>query len=384
MKIAFVIANGYAMGGTVRTVHNLARGLSAHHEVEIVSLVRKRRRPFFTPDERVHLHALHDQTEEGGRPLGRFAQARWQRRARSVIPRSEFARNKNYTSEAVSGLHHYLRATDADVVIGTRPGINLLLAAWAPKRLCVIGQEHLNLAEHKPDLLEAIDRRYHDLDGLSVLTEADRDAYQRLLGRDGDFLTVIPNALEPDVPPQAALDDSVIAAAGRLSPVKQYPKLVQAFAQVVEKHPEWSLRIYGDGDKAAQITETARRLDIEDHVTLMGKTKELPEELSKASILAVSSKVEGFGMTIVEAFSVGLPVVSFDCPHGPGEIIEHERTGLLVPAQDTEALGRSLLRLVEAREERHRMGAAALEAASRYRLVDIVPRWEEFLEHHRT
>lgn len=383
MKIAFVIANGYAMGGTVRTVYNLARGLSERHEVEIVSLARRRKAPFFKLPDGVRLWPLHDHTTEEP-TLGAFARRRWTRRVSSVVPESELKRNQNFSPEAVSGLHRYLRTTDADVVIGTRPGINLLLAAWAPKRLCLIGQEHLNLNEHKPDLVKAIERHYRNLDGLSVLTETDRDAYRRLLRRDGDFLTVIPNAVDPGEPTPSTLDEPVIAAAGRLSPVKQYPKLVEAFSQVVAEHPEWSLRIYGSGDRAAKIEEAVREHGVQDNVKLMGQTRDLTSELSKASILGVSSKVEGFGMTIVEAFSVGLPVVSFDCPHGPGEIIEHERTGLLVPPQDTEALGRSLLRLVEDREERHRMGARALEASSRYQLEGIIPRWEEFFEHHRS
>ena len=381
MRIAFVIANGYAMGGTVRTVYNLARGLSERHEVEIVSMARRRRAPFFTLPDGVRLWPLHDHTTEEP-TLGSFARRRWTRRVRSVVPESELNRNQNYTPEAVAGLHRFLRTTDADMVIGTRPGLNLLMAAWAPKRLSLIGQEHLNLNEHKPDLVKAIERYYRNLDGLSVLTESDRDAYRRLLRRDGDFLTVIPNAVDPGEPARSTLDEPVIAAAGRLSPVKQYPKLVQAFSQVVAEHPEWSLRIYGSGDRAAKIEEAARKHGVQDNVTLMGQTRDLTAELSKASILGVSSKVEGFGMTIVEAFSVGLPVVSFDCPHGPGEIIEHGRTGLLVPAQDTEALGRSLLRLVEDRKERHYMGAHALEASSRYQLDAIIPRWESFLEHH--
>lgn len=382
MKIAFVIANGYTMGGTVRTVHNLARGLSERHEVEIVSLVRRRVKPFFPLTDRVPLVPMEDRTGEK-RVMSRFSRSWWERRAAAVIPPSELARNQNFTPEAVSALHRYLKTTDADVVIGTRPGINLMLAAWSPKRLRVIGQEHLNLAEHKPDLVKAIDRRYRRMDGLSVLTEADRKAYRELLGRGDDFLTVMPNALEPGTPPQATLDEPVIAAAGRLSPVKQYPTLVKAFAHVVAEHPDWTLRIYGDGDKAAKIRETAERLGVQDNVHLMGKTKDLTSELSKASILAVSSKVEGFGMTIVEAFSVGLPVVSFDCPHGPGEIIEDGHDGLLVPPQDVEGLGRALLRLVENDEERHRMGAHALKSAERYGLEDSVARWERFLEDRR-
>ncbi|WP_017584267.1 glycosyltransferase family 4 protein [Nocardiopsis valliformis] len=384
MRIAFVIANGYAMGGTVRTVHNLARGLSARHEVEIVSLVRKRRQPFFTPADGVQLVPLSDDTDHPvvQRPRERVRE-RWAKQADKIVPKAERRRNKNFTPEAVTGLRRYLRTTKADVVIGTRPGINLLIAAWAPSRLLTIGQEHLNLEEHKPEVRKAITRAYPKLDGLSVLTKTDRAAYEKLLGASEDWLTALPNALEPDEPPRAALDEPVIAAAGRFSPVKQYPLLVEAFSHVVAEHPQWRLHIHGGGDRDEELRATIDRLGLGDHVSLRGRTTDMLGELSKASLLAVSSRVEGFGMTIIEAFSVGVPVVSFDCPHGPREIIEHGRNGLLVPPQDTKALGEALSRLVSDREERHRMGEAALASSSAYQLEDITQQWEEFLERRR-
>lgn len=384
MRIAFVIANGYAMGGTVRTVHNLARGLSARHEVEIVSLVRKRQTPFFRPADGVRLLPLSDDTEQPQvkHPRKR-ALERWDREAKRIVPKAERQRNKNFTPEAVTGLYRYLRTTKADVVVGTRPGINLLLAAWAPSRVLTIGQEHLNLDEHKPAVRKAIAKSYPKLGGLSVLTETDRAAYQELLGASEDWLTALPNALEPGEPPRSTLDDPIIAAAGRFSPVKQYPLLVEAFAHVVEEHPQWRLHIHGGGDRDEELRETVARLGLADNVSLMGRTTDMLGELSKASLLAVSSRVEGFGMTIIEAFSVGVPAVSFDCPHGPREIIDDGRNGLLVPPQDTKALGAALSRLVADREERHRMGAAALESASAYRLEDVTEQWDEFLERRR-
>ncbi|MGW5879717.1 glycosyltransferase family 4 protein [Nocardiopsis terrae] len=384
MRIAFVIANGYAMGGTIRTVHNLARGLSDRHEVEIISLVRRREKPFFPPAAGVRLVPLSDYTEN---PLvehpGERTLARWDSRAKEIVPEAERRRNKNFTPEAVTGLRRYLRTTKADVVIGTRPGINLLLAAWAPPRVLTIGQEHLNLAEHKPEVREAIAGAYPNLGGMSVLTETDRAAYEELLDVPEGWLTALPNALEPGEPPQSALDEPVIAAAGRFSPVKQYPLLVEAFAHVAADHPEWRLHIHGGGDRDTELRETVERLGLTDQVSLKGRTTDMLGELAKASLLAVSSRVEGFGMTIIEAFSVGIPVVSFDCPHGPREIIDHGRNGLLVPPQDTRALGEALSRLVSDREERHRMGAQALASASDYQLEDITEQWEEFLGRRR-
>ncbi|GAA1103247.1 glycosyltransferase family 4 protein [Nocardiopsis composta] len=390
MKIAFVIANAYGMGGTVRTVYNIAEGLAARNEVEVVSLARHREEPFFDVPPGVGLRPLADagaraeQAAAEGRAPGLSArEQRWARRAERIIPEAERRRNKSFTPPAVAGLRRYLETTDADVVVGTRPGINLLLAAWAPRRLIAIGQEHVNLGEHKPEVRDAIARLYPRLDGTTVLTEADRRAYRKLLGDSGDWQAVLPNPLPQREVPRSTQDNPIIAAAGRLSPIKQYPKLLKAFSAVAEKHPDWRLRIYGSGKEEEKLRRTIVEQGLSNQVHLMGRTKDITGELAKASLLAVSSRVEGFGMTIIEGFSVGVPAVSFDCPHGPREIIEDGRNGLLVPDQDVDALGAALLRLVEDRPLREQMAAEALRSAADYGMDDIVRRWERFLSGRR-
>lgn len=383
MKIAFLIANGYGMGGTVRTVYNLAEGLSGRHEVQIVSLVRHKEEPFFTVPEGVRLRGLtwKGGTEEGDprTRVGRLAERMSRRRTVELIGRGEARRENFYTPASTRALRRYLRGTDADVVIGTRPGINLLLARWAPRRVLTIGQEHVNLADHSKELRGLIARGYPRLDGMTVLTEADREAYRALLDAAPDWLTAMPNPLPDRDHPRSTQDNPIIVAAGRMAPVKQYPKLVEAFAVVAGKHPEWRLRVYGGGGKDGPLRRRVTALGLSNQVTLMGRVEDLTGELAKASILAVSSRVEGFGMTIVEGFSVGVPAVSFDCPHGPREIIEHGRDGLLVPDQDVDALATAMLSLVEDREERLRMGREAVRSAGRYAMGPIVERWERFI-----
>jgi glycosyltransferase involved in cell wall biosynthesis len=104
------------------------------------------------------------------------------------------------------------------------------------------------------------------------------------------------------------------------------------------------------------------------------------EALAEASVFALSSRFEGFGMVAVEAMSRGLPVVSFDCPHGPGEIVTHGRDGLLVAPEDVDGLSAALEELMVDPVRRAALGAAARRTAAAYHPDVIAAAWEALLE----
>ncbi len=102
--------------------------------------------------------------------------------------------------------------------------------------------------------------------------------------------------------------------------------------------------------------------------------------MAQASIYALSSRFEGFPLVLVEAMSKGMACVAFDCPTGPGDIIDDHRNGLLVPAKDVEGLTAALMEMVEDEELRRRCGDAALETAREYTMAAIGPKWDEMLQ----
>lgn len=115
--------------------------------------------------------------------------------------------------------------------------------------------------------------------------------------------------------------------------MKRYDLLIEAFALVAAAHPDWRLRIYGKGEEQARLRQLIEDLGLSDHAFLMGAAAPMEAEWVKGSIGATAANFEPFGMTIVEAMRCGLPVVSTDCPYGPGEIIEDGTDGLPSPSE---------------------------------------------------
>ena len=185
----------------------------------------------------------------------------------------------------------------------------------------------------------------------------------------------LPNAVPPLGGERADPAAKVAVAAGRLNSQKGFDLLIEAWKPVAEAHPDWQLRIYGRGLHREAYKRQARDAGLAGQVLLLGATRDLGAALAQGSLFVLSSRFEGFGIVVVEAMSKGLAVVSFDCPRGPGEIIDDGRDGVLVPPGDVPALSRALLEVVGDEERRRALGTAALETARRYDPATVGKEW---------
>ena len=244
-------------------------------------------------------------------------------------------------------LVRWLRSLEGGTLVTTRPAFNLLAARLAPRSVVTVGQEHQHLGVHRPRLAADIRRHYGRLDTLTVLTTQDERDYGRLLRRtharraDPEPRPAKPTDRRPTSTP------TVVVAAGRLNRQKGFDLLIDAFDRVARDHPGWRLRIYGSGPDRDALQAQIDALGAGDHIRLMGRSDRLGEAMAEGSIFALSSRWEGFGMVILEAMARGLPVVSFDCPHGPRDIIADGRDGVLVPPEDVDALAAALAALID-------------------------------------
>ena len=209
-------------------------------------------------------------------------------------------------------------------------------------------------------------------DRIIVLTYEDKESHWKGYKN----VSVIPNPISfSDIAANNTLEGKKVIAIGRLNAQKNFSSLIRSYRMVAQKHPDWILEIYGDGEQKYDLLQLIDQFDLRKQVYLRGFTSEVQRELLNASCFVLSSTFEGFGLVITEAMSCGLPVVSYACPCGPKDIISEGVDGFLVPVNDEQGLADRICRLIENEEMRKAMGKAARLKAEQYRIEKIIPMW---------
>ena len=278
-----------------------------------------------------------------------------------------------------------VRSFAPDVVVSFNDRTNVLAAlALRQRNYPLIVSERVDPRARPREAIWSALRRwtYPTADAVVVPSEGMRRWAESIVGRAP--VEVVPNACwsyDPaqDAPPDDSDRETVVLGMGRLDRQKGFDLLIDAFAQVSPRRPEWRLRIVGDGPERGALLQRASRAEIADKVEILPWTNDPTEHWRTAKVFVLSSRYEGFPNVLVEALAAGLPAIAFDCPSGPADILRSGTDGLLVEAEDAFGLAAALHRMLGDDAFRVACGRRALDVRRRFSPESVFAKWESVL-----
>lgn len=351
-----------------RVLLNKVRWLSAHgHEVVIVTTDQGRRAPFYEFPPEVRMIDLGiDYSVDNALPL-----------ARKI---TRYLRKRRLHRHRLTEL---LMRERPDITVSLYPSESSFIPAikdGSKKVLELHFNRFFRLQYGRRGLIGLIDRfrsrrdvaLARRFDSFVVLTEEDRRYWGDLKN-----IRVIPNAAMTTTDGVSDCSAMRVIAVGRLDYQKGFDRLLKIWAAVKQEHglPQWHLDIFGQGEWRGKLERMASDLGVSDSVKIHTPVKNITEEYLGSSILAMTSRYEGFPMVMIEGMSAGLPVVSYGFKCGPKDIIRNGADGIVVNEDDVVAFADALAALMVDDEKRKAMGRRALEVTGRYSEEKVMGLW---------
>lgn len=394
MRIVYCIPHLYNSGGMERVLTQKVNWLAAHTDYEITIITTEltpvgQSDVYFELDERVRVEAFGiDFNTDYHKPL-----------------LSKYIGHARRMRAYKRALVNYIRANEVDLCVSLG-GKEVAFISTLPCRTIV---EFHFAKDHRQQLLDAnhtgwfwhvlgrirtwqLVRDVRSVEQIIVLTESDKQDWQQAGCAN---VKCIPNpcamkyrvlSSEYRVVSTEYRVQSIktVLAVGRLHEQKGFDMLLEAWNNVqrdnVQCTKDWTLRIVGEGPQRAALEQQIKDLHLS-NVVLAGRVENVVEEYDAASLFVLSSRYEGFSLVLLEAMWCGVPCVSFDCPHGPAELLGDDR-GWLVPAMDVEKLSQQLIYAMTHMEEAMKRAERAQEYAyEKYSEANIMPHWIELIEN---
>lgn len=268
------------------------------------------------------------------------------------------------------GLVSFIAQEKPDTVIVHNMGKLSLLCALIPKIKKLVTLEHVSFIS-RPKIVQIVSKIFYKrIDQVVTLTNRDKDYFNEFHGN----VVVIPNFSPFPVANMVNRTQKQIVAIGRLTDQKNYIHLLKAWRKIFDQLPEWQLSIFGEGEHEALLNEYIQSNAI-GNVHLKGATSDIKSVYEASSFFVMSSKYEGLPMVLIEAQSFGLPIISYDCPNGPSDIIDDQHNGFLVENQNVDLLADKILELANSPDKLQKFSQNSLVNAQNYQPEKILNLW---------
>lgn len=285
------------------------------------------------------------------------------------------------TLHRVQALRRAFREDEPNVVISFMDTTNVL-CLWATRGLGVpvLVTEHIDPALHKIGRLRNLLRRFsYPLAKNVIVLTPNVISYFPADIRKKCLAVPNPIVVEPEGEPSLTPDRPAIMAMGRLAHQKGFDFLLQAFALVAPRFPEWTLYIAGEGDMREELEASISALGLAQRIRLPGNLSDPHPFLALGEIFVLPSRYEGFPMALCEAMALGLPAVATRYSVGIENIIRDGDNGLLVPVGDIQALAAAIERLMADAALRGRLAHRAKASMERYSVEQVMRSWDALL-----
>ncbi len=276
-----------------------------------------------------------------------------------------------------------LKENPADVVISfmAENNTDVCLATMGMKVPVIVSERNdpaIDPAGRVKQLLRGL--AYHRASGF-VFQTPDAQSYFRKGIQDRSC--IIYNPLTAKIPePYEGQRDKRVVSVGRLHKQKNFPMLIEAFAEFSRTYPDYTLEIYGEGPLEESLNQLISEKGLTEKVTLKGFCTDVHEQIRSAAFFVMTSDFEGMPNALVEAMALGMPCISTDCRcGGPRMLTENGKRGLLIPTGDAAALAKAMETLAADPERAKALGDKAAEIKKQVDTQTVVDQWLAYIRH---
>lgn len=370
LKKVTILALHLGYGGIEKCISMLANALCETNQVEIISTYQLYEKPAFSLNSAIKVQYLLTEKpnrEEFLSALKHFQILKVYQEGKKAITILKKKRKKMI--EAIQNCN-------SDVIISTRDLHNKWLGKYGKRNIFKIGWEHNHPHGNKKYAKKVI-QSVQNLDAFVVVSKSLHAFYKPRVKCPCIY---IPNAIASIPKEQSKQTEKRIISVGRLSFEKGFRDLIDVFARIHEKQPDWQLEIIGDGIEKSNLERQIQHYNLEKYITLHGYQKKeyIDALLHQSSVYVMTSYTESFGIVLLEAFSHGLPCVAFSRAEGACELIDNNWDGYLVSSQ--EQMVKRILELINNQNRRIIMGNNGYKKVQKYQMEEIKKEWISLLE----
>lgn len=216
-------------------------------------------------------------------------------------------------------------------------------------------------------------------DKLIVLTKAAEKYYKEHFRLEDNRICQIYNPVGKEALQSETYnkDSKKIISVGRLTYPKNFDLLIDIAAEIFPLYPDWSWDIYGSGDLEEALRQKIKTYNLNEKINLKGEVSDLYHRYKEYSFMVMTSRYEGFPMSLIEGGANRLPLISFDIETGPNEIIDDGINGFLIPPEDKELMIKKIQELIKNEKLRECMSVSVFEKVQLFNLEKIMMKWCE-------